>query len=165
MLKPIATTILVALVALAGCQSRTASPTADTAGRTGPLFEKIRGLDTAVFDAFNTCQIAGNLEKHGAFFAEDVEFYHDEGGVTWNRQDMLANTRQFVCGHYTRELMPGSLRVYPVKDFGAIEQGAHRFCQSDTGNCDGAADFVIVWRQRGDEWTITRVLSYGHHPI
>lgn len=119
MLKPIATTILVALVSLAGCQSRTASPTADTSGRTGPLFEKIRTLDTAVFDAFNTCQIAGNLEKHGAFFAEDVEFYHDEGGVTWNRQDMLANTRQFVCGHYTRELMPGSLRVYPVKDFGA----------------------------------------------
>ena len=94
-----------------------------------------------------------------------MEFYHDTGGVTWNRKEMLANTEKHVCGNFRRELVPGSLRVYPVKDFGAIAQGVHRFCQFKSGTCEGAAEFLIVWRQEGSKWTITRVLSYGHRPI
>ena len=53
-------------------------------------------------------------------------------------------------------------RVYPIKDFGAIEQGSHRFCQFDTGSCDGLADFTIIWKQGPAGWQMTRVLSYGH---
>jgi hypothetical protein len=75
---------------------------------------------------------------------------------------MLANTQRYVCGHFTRELLPGSLAVYPIKDFGAIEQGTHRFCQQESGKCEGLADFVIVWHRTADGWRITRVLSYGH---
>lgn len=130
----------------------------------GPLFEKVSALDREVFEAFNTCGAPGQLEKHGAYFAEAVEFYHDAGGVTWNRREMLANTEKFVCGNFRRELVAGSMRVYPVKDFGAISQGVHRFCQFKTGLCEGAADFVIIWRQEGASWSITRVLSYGHRP-
>lgn len=77
---------------------------------------------------------------------------------------MLANTQKYVCGNFSRELVPGSLRAYPVKDFGAIAQGVHRFCQHKTGACDGAAEFLIVWQQKGEIWQITRVLSYGHRP-
>jgi hypothetical protein len=128
------------------------------------LFDTVAALDTAVFDAFNRCSAQGQLQKHAAYFAPDVEFYHDTGGVTWNRRDMLANTEKYVCGSFRRELVPGSLRVYPIKDFGAIAQGTHRFCQFKTGKCDGAADFLIVWRNRDGEWAITRVLSYGHRP-
>lgn len=128
------------------------------------LFDKISALDTAVFDAFNHCSAPGQLERHASYFAPDVEFYHDKGGVTWTREAMIANTAKNVCGHFRRELVPGSLKVYPIKDFGAIEQGVHRFCQFKTGDCDGIADFVIVWRHQGDQWQITRVLSYGHRP-
>jgi hypothetical protein len=77
---------------------------------------------------------------------------------------MLANTRKFVCGNFSRELVPGSLRVYPIKDSGAIAQGTHRFCQFETGLCDGAAEFTNVWRQTGETWAVTRVLSFGHRP-
>ena len=31
-----------------------------------------------------------------------VEFYHDTGGVTWTRQDMIANTEKYVCGKFRR---------------------------------------------------------------
>jgi hypothetical protein len=55
--------------------------------------------------------------------------------------------------------------VFPIKDFGAIEQGTHRFCQFKTSSCDGMADFVIVWRLQEGNWQITRVLSYGHRTI
>ncbi|HET6782312.1 MAG TPA: DUF4440 domain-containing protein, partial [Pseudoxanthomonas sp.] len=60
---------------------------------------------------------------------------------------------------------PGSLKVYPIKDFGAIAQGVHRFCQLDSSKCEGAADFAIVWRLHDGQWRITRVLSYGHHAL
>lgn len=126
------------------------------------LTDEISALDSKVFDAFNHCAEPGRLDEHASYFSPDVEFYHDTGGVTWTRDEMIANTRKYVCGNFTRELVPGTLKVYPVKDFGAISQGVHRFCQLASGQCEGLADFVIVWRQQAGKWEITRVLSYGH---
>ena len=163
MKKPIP--LIAALIAV------TAAGTAVASGASGrpiteqaadPLFETISALDAAVFDAFNHCSVPAQLQKHAGYFAPDVEFYHDTGGVTWSRQDMLANTEKYVCGNFRRELVPGTLKVFPVKDFGAIEQGTHRFCQFADGKCDGLADFVVVWSNQNGHWQITRVLSYGH---
>lgn len=127
-----------------------------------PLTATIAELDREVFDGFNRCDEAGQLERHEKFFDEHIEFYHDTGGVTWTRDEMIANTAKNVCGKFTRRLVEGSLRVYPVKDFGAIEMGTHEFCQEGSKNCDGKADFTIVWRNVDGVWKITRVLSYGH---
>ena len=126
------------------------------------LFKQMAQLDHEVFDAFNRCSDPAQLQKHAGYFDAGVEFYHDTGGVTWTRDDMLANTKKYVCGNFTRELVPGTLKAYPIKDFGAISQGVHRFCQAASGKCEGLADFTIVWRQRNGQWEITRVLSYGH---
>jgi len=122
----------------------------------------IADLDTAVFDAFNRCSEPGQLDRHADHFDEKVEFYHDTGGVTWTRDAMLENTRKHVCGNFRRELVAGSLKVFPIRGFGAIAQGAHRFCPFDSGSCDGLADFTMVWRHAEGAWRITRVLSYGH---
>ncbi|ROH93569.1 nuclear transport factor 2 family protein [Stagnimonas aquatica] len=155
---------LAANLVLSGCAATPQVSSSAAPQTPGPLFDKILALDTEVFSAFNTCAEAGQLQKHAGYFSESVEFYHDNGGVTWNRADMIANTEKFVCGNFRRELVAGSLRVYPIKDFGAIAQGVHRFCQFKSGACEGTAEFVIVWRQEGDKWLITRVLSYGHRP-
>ena len=128
------------------------------------LTTTVATLDRAVFDSFNRCQDPAQLEKHAGYFDPEVEFYHDTGGVTWTREAMLENTRKHACGHYTRELVAGSLQVFPVKDFGAIAQGSHRFCEVATGKCEGLADFVMLWRRHDGTWSITRVLSYGHRP-
>lgn len=132
------------------------------AGPAESLVAVIEQQDRAVFDAFNRCADPEQLKAHEAFFSASVEFYHDTGGVTWSRDAMLANTRQYACGKYRRELVAGSLRVYPIKDFGAIEQGTHRFCSIPDGPCDGLADFTMVWQSDSGQWRITRVLSYGH---
>jgi len=155
---------LLAIAGLSACSSTPTGPTHLPPATPGPLFETISSLDAAVFSAFNNCASPGQLQEHGKHFSEGVEFYHDNGGVTWSRQEMLANTEQHVCGKFRRELVPGSLRVYPIKNFGAISQGVHRFCQFKSGTCEGAADFVIIWQQQGSQWQITRVLSYGHRP-
>ena len=145
-----------------------ASAVADTARDQAvagdPLFDTLSALDAEVFDAFNRCSAPEQLLKHAGYFAEDVEFYHDTGGVTWSRQEMLANTEKHVCGNFSRELVAGTLKVFPVKDFGAISQGTHRFCQFETGACEGLADFTMIWRLQDGQWQITRVLSYGHRP-
>lgn len=126
------------------------------------LHATIAGLDHAVFDSFNHCGQPGQLDRHASYFDPAVEFYHDTGGVTWTRDAMLANTKRNVCGKFTRQLVPGTLQVFPVKEFGAIERGQHRFCDSASRSCDGEADFVIVWRLRDGQWQITRVLSFAH---
>ncbi len=157
--------VAVPVLALSGLSVASAADTQATHASVGPLFNTISALDTAVFDAFNHCSSPAELAKHASYFAPDVEFYHDAGGVTWTRKEMIEKTRTNVCGHFHRELVPGSLEVFPIRGFGAIEQGVHRFCQFDTGKCDGIADFVIVWRREADAWRITRVLSYGHRAI
>ena len=64
-----------------------------------------------------------------------------------------------------RELLPSTLRVYPIKDYGAIEEGEHRFCELASGVCEGVAKFVIVWARQDGAWRATNVLSYGHRAV
>ena len=151
-----------ALLSLAATIASASDPQTATDPADDALFKTISALDTAVFDSFNRCSDPAQLKLHASFFAPDVEFYHDKGGVTWTRQDMLANTARNVCGNFRRELVPGSLRVYPIKDYGAIELGTHRFCQFKSTDCEGIADFVVIWTHQNDEWKITRVMSFGH---
>ncbi len=127
-----------------------------------PLFDTISELDSKVFDAFNSCVTPGQLDVYSSYFSSDVEFYHDNGGVTWTREAMVSATKKNVCGKFQRELVPGSLRVFPIKDFGAIAEGEHRFCKFGESHCDGIAKFTIIWRIRDSRWKITRALSYGH---
>lgn len=127
----------------------------------GPLYDQLLGLDQAVFNAYNAC----DLEAFSGYFAPDVEFYHDTGGVTHDRQTVIDNTRKWICHKVRRELIAGTFRAYPLKDYGALAEGEHRFCELASGQCEGVAKFVIVWHREGVQWQITRVLSYGHRAL
>ena len=127
----------------------------------GDLRTTIGALDQAVFAAYNAC----DLKTFGGYFAPDVEFYHDTGGATFDRATVIANTRRYICRKVRRELLPATLAVHPIKDFGAIAEGEHRFCQIATGACEGVARFLIVWHRTGDRWRITRVMSFGHRAV
>ena len=61
--------------------------------------------------------------------------------------------------------IPGSLQVFPIEDYGAIERGNRKFCWIASGKCLGEAQFLILWRQRGSQWVVTRVFGYGRHAI
>lgn len=149
-----------ALVALAvSARAAGAAPQPDLAAT-------VAALDAAAFDAFNHCEAPGQLDRYASYFAPDVEFYHDLGGVTWKRDDMIAQTKANVCGKFQRELVPGTLQVWPIKDYGALARGEHRFCHYKAGGathpCEGQAEFTILWHHEGDKWIITRAFSYGH---
>lgn len=125
------------------------------------LAATIATLDAGVFDAYNNC----DLPTFESYFSSRVEFYHDTGGATFDRKTVVANTRKYICQKVRRELIATSFKVYPIKDFGAIETGEHQFCQIATGACEGVAEFLIVWKQTGSKWQITRVMSYGHRAL
>lgn len=129
------------------------------------LYRTVAGLDTAFFDAFNHCGAPGQLEKHASLMDPNVEFYHDNGGVSWTRKDYIDKTRQNVCGHFRRKLVPGTMAVYPIKDFGAIEEGSQNFCDIKSDTCFGEAKFMVIWRRTAEGWQATRIFSYGHRAI
>jgi len=138
--------------------------TSTTAAAPDPLYQKMLALDTAMFDSFNRCADPAQLAKHAAFFAKDVEFYHDLGGVEWGADAVVETTRKNVCGKFRRELDAPSFRVYPIPGFGAMTMGTHRFCHTPT-TCEGIGEFAIVWKQTGDVWQVTRALSFAHRNL
>ena len=123
------------------------------------LYDTIIKLDSIFFKAYNTCNV--NLEKYGAFFSENIEFYHDNGGLMTSKQDIITATQKNICGKVTRELVKGSVEVYPIKDFGAIEIGLHKFHnnQEPKGTISKVGRFLIVWENKNNEWKIKRVVS------
>lgn len=129
------------------------------------LFSTISNLDAEFFGAFNHCSSPDQLKKHASFLNPNVEFYHDKGGVTWTRQDYIEKTRENVCGKFRRALTAGSLEVFPIEGYGAIEEGHHEFCDIKAGKCFGEAKFLIVWHHSTAGWEITRIFSYGHQAI
>ena len=126
------------------------------------LEDRMKSLDNDLFASFNNCQNPKELDKHANYFSPDVEFYHDNGGVTWDRDTMISNTKKNACGNFTRKLVAGSFKAYPINNFGAITEGVHLFCQVDSKKCEGKANFTMVWRKTGNNWVVTRALSYGH---
>jgi len=134
---------------------------ADAPAAPDPLYQKILALDTAMFEAFNTCTDSKQLAKHASFFAADLESYHDNGGVSWTRDEYMKGVHDNVCGKFHRELDLASFRVWPIKGFGAISQGTHRFCHTAT-TCEGVGQFTMIWREKDGHWQVTRVMSYDH---
>jgi Domain of unknown function (DUF4440) len=130
---------------------------------TDELYKTVAGLDTTLFDAYNHC----DLERLGSLVSEDLEFYHDQTGLAVGRQTFLDAIKANICGKVHRELVPGSLEVYPLKGFGAVEIGVHRFTHPNDFNAKGfgEAKFVTVWRLKDGTWQITRALSFDHHSV
>ena len=101
------------------------------------LFETVAQLDAKMFGAFN----AHDIDLLMSMFTDDMEFYHDKGGLTNREQTREGFAKMFSNSpDIRRELIPGSLQVFPIKDFGAIEIGTHRFCHKEDGKEEHGTD-------------------------
>lgn len=145
-------------------------PTAGSA-QSVPALDKIQNqqeldkagaeLDAALFDSYNKC----DLERFKSFFVDDVEFYHDQGGVTLGSAALTESVKKNICGKTTRELVPGTLKVYYMKGYGMLETGVHRFHHPGHEDTEGVGEgqFIHLWQYKDGAWKITRVISYDHH--
>ena len=122
------------------------------------LYNTIVDLDSAFFQSYNTCET--NLEKYASFYDENIEFYHDNGGFMNSKKEVVESTKKYVCGKVTRELVKGSIEVYPIKDFGAIEIGLHKFHnKKEPNSIPKAGRFTIIWKKTNSDWRIAKVIS------
>jgi ketosteroid isomerase-like protein len=126
------------------------------------LDKAITALDAELFGAYNHCDLA----RFSSLVADDVEFYHDSGGVTLGKEKLTESVKNNICTQdVQRELVPGTLKIYYMKGYGAIEMGMHRFLHPKTHNATGEASFVHLWQYKDGAWKVSRVLSYDHHEM
>src|SRR5689334_23285960 len=83
-----------------------ADPDAHDSVEVKRLTDAIAELDKRTFDAFN----AHDVNLLMSMFTEDVEFYHDKGGLTNYRQTRNAFVQMFAnMPDIKRTLVPGTL--------------------------------------------------------
>ena len=152
---------LLAALLLPSAQSYAQSPVSAAV-----LYRQIMRADSSVFAAFNRCDIVA----YKPFFAPDLEFYHDLGGLSTGRQLEMKSFRE-MCSrgtHIRRELVKSTFEVHPLAGYGAVEIGVHRFFHTNKGQAEkpsGTYKFIHVWQRLPTGWRITRVISYGHEQM
>ncbi|MCP4978182.1 MAG: nuclear transport factor 2 family protein [Maribacter sp.] len=120
------------------------------------LYDAIVAMDKAYFDAYNSC----DLKTQTALYSEDIEFYHDQGGVMTVKEDIIDAIEKNICGRVTRELVEGSIEVYPIKDYGAVQMGYHKFHNNQEPNAPAnPSKFIMLWQNENNAWKITKVIS------
>jgi hypothetical protein len=127
--------------------------------------------DSLFWTAYNNCDVETMIQ----FFTDDVEFYHDRGGITKGLQDLKEGIQKNLCGNdnfrLRREVVKGSVNVFSLSRsdtlYGAIISGEHVFYVIEKGKeerLDGLAKFTHVWLLQDSTWKMSRVLSYDHGP-
>lgn len=123
------------------------------------LYDTIVKLDSLFFETYNNCETM--LDKYSTFYADNIEFYHDQGGLMTDKKLLVDKTKENICGKVKRELIKGSIEVYPIKNFGAVEIGLHCFInnQEPANTPKKIGRFMIIWENSSLGWKIKRVVS------
>jgi ketosteroid isomerase-like protein len=153
----------IALFAFCGVAFAQTAPALEDIHSQAELDKAIVALDAALFDAYNRC----DLKTFASFFTDDVEFYHDQGGLTRGGADLTESIRKNICGRVTRELVPGTIEAHLMKGYGAVEMGVHLFHHPGHEDTEpvGEGKFIHLWRYKDGAWKITRAISYDHHAV
>lgn len=136
------------------------------------LTEAVSARDTALFtQMFDRCE----PEKLRAMVTDDVEMYHDRGGVIARDANAFVADHAKSCAAWTagswrsrRELESDTLTVDSIPGYGAIEDGWHRFYERKGDGPErlvGRARFTLVWALTADGWKLSRALSYSHRAV
>jgi ketosteroid isomerase-like protein len=120
------------------------------------LHTDIIKMDSIYFDAYNTCDIKTQV----SIYADDIEFFHDKGGLSTDKKELLKSLKENICNKVTRTLIKGSVEVYPIKNYGAIQIGYHKFYNKLEPKAKSApSKFIVVWKKENNNWKMTKVIS------
>ena len=120
------------------------------------IHNEIVKMDSIYFNAYNTC----NLKKQEELLSDDIEFLHDKGGVSTSKEEILSDIEKKICGKVTRTLIKGSIEVYPIHDYGAVQIGYHKFYNNQEPTLKSIpAKFIIIWKKENNNWKMKRIVS------
>jgi hypothetical protein len=134
------------------------------------LTATILHLDSAFWNAYNNCDTA----KFKDFVTDDVEFYHDKGGITLGAMALIESLKKNICGNANqkvrREAVAATVKVFPMANgnelYGALISGEHEFHVSENNKPEyhvGDAGFTQLWIVKNGVWKMSRILSFNHH--
>jgi hypothetical protein len=135
------------------CQAQNQIPTYKPESK--ELYDSIVHMDSVWEDSYNNCK----LDVQEQLFSEDLEFYHDRGGVMTSKKALIEALKNNICGKVTRILLKGSIEVYPIANYGAVEMGYHGFLNKNSTGTPHYARFIHIWKRDKGQWKITRVVS------
>jgi hypothetical protein len=148
--------ILLALVIASGCRTKQINKYPTYQPQSKELYNEIVRMDSIWEDSYNHCK----MDVQDQLLSDSIEFFHDQGGLLTSKKKLMNAYKNNICGQVTRELLKGSIEVYEIKDYGAVEMGYHRFHSiHDTGPNSKFARFVHIWKKENGSWKITRVIS------
>ncbi|WP_339657220.1 nuclear transport factor 2 family protein [uncultured Maribacter sp.] len=120
------------------------------------LYDTIIELDKTYFTAYNEC----DMKTQSELYDEDIEFYHDMGGLATDKVELLKSIEKNICGKVTRTLIEESVEVHPIKDFGAVQIGMHKFYNNQEPNAiSKPSKFIVIWKKTDSKWLMSRVIS------
>ncbi|MCB0463619.1 MAG: nuclear transport factor 2 family protein [Flavobacteriaceae bacterium] len=120
------------------------------------LQNKIEELDSLFFTAYNTC----DLDQQSELISEDIEFFHDKGGLSTSKSDIMEAMKNNICGKVTRELIKGSIEVYPIHNYGAVQIGYHKFFNNQEPDAiSNPSKFITIWKNENNTWQMSRIVS------
>ena len=136
------------------------------------LTQAIAARDTVLFDVmFAGCDPAALTNM----VTDDMEFYHDKGGLMAHDAFIADYAKSCVAKkapdawRSRRELVAGTMKVYAIPGFGAVEEGAHVFYERKGDGPErlaGKARFSILWKLGADgQWRMARTFSIDHATI
>lgn len=144
--------------------------TQSDSSQSGELYEEIVKMDSLYFAAQNAC----DLDKYAFYLSEDFEFFHDKGGLTDSKENEMKGMAIF-CGEEQRSRQPlrrqlteGTLKVFPMNNYGALEFCDHTFylqINDGTEKVVGSGKMTALWEQQNGEWKLARVISYDHQHL
>lgn len=125
--------------------------------KTSELYNTILALDKELFDAYNTC--TENLEKHASFYADEIEFFHDVGGLSTSKKEIIESIKKNICGKVTRDLVTESVEIHKIPDYGVVVIGYHKFNNLIEKSTSKPSKFILFWKQIDTNWKLTKVVS------
>jgi len=92
---------------------------------------------------YNHC----DLTTLGAMVSDDLEFYHDQTGLSVGKGPFLAAIKQNICGKVERALLPDTLEV-PAEGIWSGRNRVHASTPWTPEDGAGDAKFVTLCRTR-----------------
>ena len=135
----------------------------------GELFNLLKEKDSLMFELSYNQLDTSILEE---LATDDIEFYHDQGGATYTKEDFINGMKSLGNLSYKarRELVQGSIEVFPMHKNGelyaAILKGEHAFYAKEPNEkpeyLTSTAKYSILWILVDGEWKMSRIYSYDH---
>ena len=112
------------------------------------------GISQSLFTIGTIYQRRGQNKQATRVYRESLGFARKA------KSDYMEGLKNNICGKVTRQLVAGSVEVFPINNFGAVQIGMHTFYNNQEPNAiSKPSKFIVIWKKEANIWQMSRVVS------